>query len=119
MRLLGIVLISIVWFVCSVLRADAGPLGAVGDHVGSAGDPDTREHSAEALGRVGGPRAVEALTAVARGDPDAGVREHACSALGALGDRRAVQSLLEVMLTDPNARVRRHAAEAIGRIVER
>jgi len=62
------------------------------------GEP-ARRRAAEALGRLGNPRAVAPLMHALR-DPDAIVRQNAAAALGELGDPRAVPALIP-LLGDP------------------
>ena len=78
-------------------------------------DADMREHAAEALGRLGDPRAVQPLASVVLNDDNASVREHAAGALGALGDPGAVSALTTASLNDRSAAVREHAVVALGR----
>ncbi len=70
--------------------------------------------AAEALGRLGDPRAVEPLTA-ALNDRDSGVRRAAIKALGQLGHPRAVEPLIAA-LGDQRYEVRPAAAEALGQL---
>lgn len=87
--------------------------------------------AARELGRLNDPRAVPALIAVLKGNPEGPVAESA-RALGEIGDRRAVEPLIEVLgededtieitdrsVTDPmrgdlGPRIR--AAEALGKL---
>lgn len=75
-------------------------------------DPHTtwrgRSGAAEALGRIGDPRALEALIAAL---PNAA----SATALGKLGDARAVEPLLTV-LNDREISVRRAAAQSLGQL---
>jgi HEAT repeat protein len=75
---------------------------------------DDRNRAAEALGQIGGARAVEALIK-ALGDNDLGVRWDAADALGEIGDVRAVEPLIET-LRDEDTHVRASAAVALGEI---
>ncbi|RMF83541.1 MAG: NACHT domain-containing protein, partial [Nitrospirae bacterium] len=70
--------------------------------------------AAEALGKLGDPRAVEPLLQ-ALGDESRGVRRAAAEALGKLGDPRAVEPLLQA-LGDRYSDVRLAAAEALGKL---
>jgi HEAT repeat protein len=83
---------------------------------GLLNDPDgpARKAAAEALGKIGDPRAVEPLIASLR-DADESVRSAAASALGDIGDARAVEPLI-VDLKDEVSDVHRAAAEALGQI---
>jgi HEAT repeat protein len=69
-----------------------------------------RKAAAEALGKLGDPRAFEPLIK-ALGDGNSG----AASALGTLGHPRAVESLIKA-LGDRNAEARRAAAFALGKL---
>lgn len=73
-----------------------------------------RKNAAQALGRIGDPRAVEALEEALK-DEDGDIRGHATSALGSIGDPRAVEALKEA-LKDEDEYVRRGAAWALGNI---
>jgi HEAT repeat protein len=70
--------------------------------------------AAEALGKIGDPRAVEHLI-VALHDGDSGVRGNAATALGMIGDPRAVEHLI-VALQDEDSGVCRHVAAALSGI---
>ncbi len=75
---------------------------------------DQQEAAAEALGRIGDPRAVEPLI-MALKDRDLAVRRKAAEALGKIKDARAVEPLI-VAMKDENEYVRQEAAEALGKI---
>jgi HEAT repeat protein len=75
------------------------------------GDPRIRERR-KALGLIGEPEALEALTAAAA-DADPYVREGVARALGRIGDRRAIEPLL-ALLGDRDSYVREYAARALG-----
>jgi len=70
--------------------------------------------AAEALGKIGDPRAVDPLI-VALQDEASGVRGNAATALGMIGDPRAVDPLI-VALQDEDSDVRWHAATALSMI---
>ncbi len=72
-------------------------------------DWGVNREAAEALGKIGDPRAVEPLIAVIK---DEGISE-AARALGKIGDSRAVAPLIAV-LKDKN--LRKDAVEALGKI---
>ncbi len=73
-----------------------------------------RQSAAEALGKIGDARAVEAL--IARlADADSDLRKFAAIDLGKIGDARAVEPLI-ARLADWKGDVRKHAAEALGNI---
>ncbi len=78
------------------------------------GDRYVRMIAADALGRIGDPRAVGALKE-ALNDGDASVRRSVVVALGHIGDVRAIEVLIEAS-KDENANVRRNAAEALEKI---
>ena len=75
---------------------------------------DGDEKAAEALGCIGGGRAVERLIK-ALSDDDKWVRKAAAEALGKIGIERAVVPLIGV-LSDDDWRTRNSAAEALGKI---
>lgn len=77
---------------------------------------DVRLTSAQALGSLEDPRAVEALVAALRSDSDAGVRKMAAWALGEIEDARAVSGLSEALRSDSAVEVREMAAWALGEI---
>lgn len=65
------------------------------------GSPRVRRQAAEALGRLGSPRAVEPLIVALR-DREPEVRGAVAFALGQLGDARAVEPLIGVVKNDPS-----------------
>jgi hypothetical protein len=73
-----------------------------------------RRIAAEALGRLGDPRAVGPLI-VALKDSHWEVRRDAAESLGKLGDSRAVEPLMQT-LKDSDAMVRWRAAEALSQL---
>ena len=75
-----------------------------------------RWRAAEALGKIGSPRAVEALAALLS-DPNFYVREKAAEALGRIGDPGAVQPLISG-LADRDPDVRRRIVRALIEIGE-
>jgi hypothetical protein len=75
---------------------------------------EVRGRAAEALGTLGGPRAVEPLLEALRG-PSEVVRERAAKALGALGDTRAIPAL-RAAAEDPDRYVKAAAADALKRL---
>ena len=77
---------------------------------------DVRLTSAQALGSLGDPRAVDALLAALRSDSDAGVRKMAAWALGEIEDARAVDGLSEAVRSDRDVEVRAMSAWALGEI---
>ena len=81
-----------------------------------AGNPDEekmqRMYAADALGRIGDPRAVPVLEELFSSD-DALLRAYAASALGRF-DRDEVRRLLVQGLRDSNVRVRISAAKSLG-----
>jgi HEAT repeat protein len=76
-----------------------------------------RRIAVAALGRIGGPRAREALATATR-DPDPGVREAAADAMAArprsAGAAAADRALADLLTRDSWSRVRRAAATALG-----
>ncbi len=76
--------------------------------------PEVREEAARALGRIGSPEAVGALSA-RLSDEDSMIRIEAARALGRIGDRGAVPALADA-LSSPSAELRAACAEALGSI---
>lgn len=76
---------------------------------------DSRVSATRALGRVGGPRAVQALIELL-GDPDADVRRSAARALGMAGADSAELVLLKQIATEPEQQVKRALVLALGQI---
>lgn len=77
-----------------------------------------RCHAAQALGRIGNARALDALIACLM-DEDADVRADAAEALGLLGGRAAGAALLESLRLDPCPDVKINAIAALGRLGHR
>jgi HEAT repeat protein len=76
-----------------------------------------RKHAAEALGKLGGPRAVELLIEVLHTDKHKYVRAHAVEALAKLMGLGALELLIDVLRADnEDEDVRKHAAEALGKL---
>ena len=80
-----------------------------------AGIDSHRCLAAQALGRIGGEGAVEALIEALL-DEDEDVRTDAAAALSRLADRRAGKQLLENLLGDPCGDVKTAAVEALVRL---
>ncbi len=83
---------------------------------GRGADPLGRERACEALGRVGGPAAVSALSEMATHDAAAPARAAACRALGRIGSDEAADPLARLALESEDAPVRAAACRALGRI---
>ena len=83
---------------------------------GQGADPPGRERACEALGRIGGPAAVAALSEMATHDAAAPVRAAACRALGRIGSDEAADPLARLALESEDAPVRAAACRALGRI---
>ena len=81
-------------------------------------DPDVevRLSSAQALGSLSDPRAVEALLEALRSDRDAGVRKMAAWALGEIESPAAVSGLSQAARSDQSVDVRAMAVWAMGEI---
>ncbi len=75
-------------------------------------DLEVRRTACEAIGRHGGPQAVEDLTHVAAADADTDVRIAAVRALGETGDQAALVPLSEA-LVDPDPAIQYRAQEAL------
>lgn len=81
-------------------------------------EPTVRRHSAQLLGFIGSPRAVNVLVVVADNDPDPLVRQEAVWALGAIGEARVRLSLKAIARSDPEPAVRVEAQRALLRLGE-
>jgi HEAT repeat protein len=98
-------------------------LGMIGDASATAAlverlaDPheQVRASAAEALGRLGGARALQPLVDRALRDPTPHVRSEAAAALGRLGEVAAIDALAAA-LDDPNYDTRIRALEAVETI---
>ncbi|HET6361416.1 MAG TPA: HEAT repeat domain-containing protein [Gemmatimonadota bacterium] len=97
------------------LRAQARMVAAL---VVALDDPnvEVRLSSAQALGSLSDPRAVEALLNALRTDPDAGVRKMAAWALGEIESPAAVGGLSQAARSDESVDVRAMAVWALGEI---
>jgi HEAT repeat protein len=80
-----------------------------------SGRPAQRASVARALGLLGGPGQVPALSNILSNDRSAEVREACALALGCIGDRQAVEVLIRT-LQDRNETVREQAIWALGHI---
>jgi HEAT repeat protein len=100
------------------LLGEMGAEEAVPEFVaqGRGADPLGRERACEALGRIGGPAAVAALSDMATHDAAAPVRAAACRALGRIGSDEAADPLARLALESEDAPVRAAACRALGRI---
>lgn len=74
-----------------------------------------RKKTAEALGTMGDPKAVEPLLAALK-DENGDVRWKAVIALGEIGDKRAIDSLSETLEHEESYTVRKAAKEALEKI---
>ena len=85
---------------------------------GCLDDPSTgvQEAAVEALGKIGGPEAVAALTAVVAGGSVWTMRARAATLLGRIGDPAAVPALVALVHGDSSPRECDAAAEALARI---
>lgn len=81
-------------------------------------DPEasSRMRAAQALGRLGDARAIEALVRALETDPEKDVRAFAAVALGEIGSRAALPALKRAANNDPSRDVQRAALRAISRI---
>ncbi|MGH7664039.1 MAG: HEAT repeat domain-containing protein [Gemmatimonadaceae bacterium] len=79
-------------------------------------DAEVRRVTISALGDIGDPRAIEALSQALRSDPDAEVRKMAAWALGEIEEAAAVPALAEASRSDESMEVRRMAVWAMGQI---
>jgi HEAT repeat protein len=77
-------------------------------------DERVRHGAAQALGRIGDPKAVEPLMAAVR-DEDRWVRLEATRALGAIGDTRAVEALIDILGHEDRG-ARHTAAQSLGQV---
>jgi HEAT repeat protein len=78
-------------------------------------DPQERLRGVEALGAMGGPRAVESLVGTLS-DPDSSIRVRSIQLLGRLGDQRAGSAIEHSARTDPVQDVVTAAEEALERL---
>jgi HEAT repeat protein len=78
-------------------------------------DPQDRLRGVEALGAMGGPRAVESLVGTLS-DPDTAIRVRSIQLLGRLGDERAGAAIEHSARTDPVQEVVTAAEEALERL---
>jgi HEAT repeat protein len=78
-------------------------------------DPQERLRGVEALGAMGGPRAVESLVGTLS-DPDSAIRVRSIQLLGRLGDERAGSAIEHSARTDPVQEVVTAAEEALERL---
>jgi hypothetical protein len=78
-------------------------------------DPQERLRGVEALGAMGGPRAVESLVGTLS-DPDSSIRVRSIQLLGRLGDQRAGSAIEHSARTDPVQDVVTAAEEALQRL---
>jgi HEAT repeat protein len=92
-------------------RRSVEPLIAILDDA----DVSARRYAATALGRIGDPRATEALIDTMREDPSEAVRCSVVEALGELGDARSTEPLIQV-LTSRYPDTKCLAAVALGKI---
>jgi HEAT repeat protein len=76
------------------------------------GEPEVKQSAVTALGRIGDPRATEALLPLLKDDEMAVI---CCSAIAKIGDRRAFNDLLE-LLGHENPAIRRAAIAALNSI---
>jgi HEAT repeats/BNR/Asp-box repeat len=89
---------------------------AVDPLISALHSPDSalRRNSAEMLGFIASPRALDALTTTLENDPVASVRSRAAWSLGELHDLGAVGALQNASVRDQDLRVRQEAASSIG-----
>ena len=79
-------------------------------------DPLVRRQAAEALGKIGDPRAIEPLIAI-MSDPDPLIRRQAIQALRRINDPIAANTLIKILVDkDEQPYVRATAAEALGKL---
>jgi HEAT repeats/BNR/Asp-box repeat len=76
-------------------------------------DSALRRNSAEMLGFIASPRALDALTSTLQNDPVASVRSRAAWSLGEIHDLGAVQALEDASVRDQDLRVRQEAASSL------
>jgi HEAT repeat protein len=106
------------WLVVVVL-GELRAIAAVEDLLACLGSPDDelRARAAHALGKIGDPRAVPPLEAIARDGEPWQVRTAASAALGGLGDPAAVDGLVHALAADEWA-VRDAAARSLVELGE-
>ena len=84
--------------------------------IGFYTNDSVRSNAAEALGKIGGDKAVEPLIQALK-DSDNDVRRNAAKALGKIGSDKAVEPLI-LALKESDNDVRRNEAKALGKIAE-
>jgi HEAT repeats len=77
-------------------------------------DPTLRSNSAEMLGYIASPRALDALSNALAKDTDATVRAHAAWALGELNDLQAFEPLERAAVVDADPQVRQEAGSSLN-----
>lgn len=97
----------------SVRRLDAGTVEQLALALAQNGSFKVRATAAVALGRLGDPRGLHALTSALTTDPHYAVRAAAASALGRVKHPDSVKALLRA-LRDPDPMVRSQAKDALG-----
>jgi HEAT repeat protein len=80
-------------------------------------DPDVRQHAANALARIGDPRAVDPLL-ILLADPAGLVRYAVVAALGNLGDSRLLPALERIQANDHEMTVLGSISEAATQAIE-
>lgn len=83
-----------------------------------APQPAARRHSAELLGYLGAPFALNGLLRAAHQDADASVRRSAVWALSQIDSPRVRPTLTEISVRDPDSDVRGEAESALKRLSE-
>ncbi len=78
-------------------------------------DKETRGVTIDALSKIGGNEAAEALITTLKKDKDEIIRGLSAQALGKLKDKKAIGPLIE-SLSDPHWGVREHSVKALGNI---
>lgn len=76
-----------------------------------------RRNSAEMLGFIASPQALDALSGAMATDPASAVRSRAAWALGELNDMRAVSALERASVLDSNLRVRQEASGSLAALL--
>lgn len=101
-----------------------GLIAAIDLSVGTSGDPKDKmgnranEEIAEALGKIGDPRAVSKLLDLMAATRDNNVALWSMRALGQIGSKEGVPALEEVALEHENKFMRKNAVVALGEIAD-
>jgi len=94
-------------------RGDAASVAALGRILDTSSDPAVRREAIEALSRIGGEEAADAL-AHGLGDDDSAIRTGVVDALGDMGDEHATRMLGQVLFSESEPDIRLTAVARLG-----